>query len=159
MSMLISRRRLPRKSLDNLLRQPLGRWMPGHRKPQQLTPLMVLLGRPLLRRRCQDPARPDPLKTNRNRMRHAVRPRAENPEPSPAPGSLRRSSHFGSRSAPSRAALLAWLKAASSWAFPLDCALCRLPSRERRGAMLRDRSTLLTAHFNCVWIRQRSFAI
>ena len=31
--------------------------------------------------------------------------------------------------------------------------------RERRGAMLRDRSTLLTAHINSVWIRQRSFAI
>ena len=33
----IARRRLPRKGLDNLLRQPLRRRMPGHRKPQQLT--------------------------------------------------------------------------------------------------------------------------
>ena len=30
-----------------------------------------------MRRECQDPARPDPPKTNRNRMRRAVRPRAE----------------------------------------------------------------------------------
>jgi len=89
---------------------------------------IVLLGRPLLRRRCQDPARPDPPKTNRNRMRRAVRPRAETRQPSPAPGSLRRSSHFGSRSAPSRAALLAWLMAASFWAFPLDRALCGRPA-------------------------------
>ena len=34
----ISRCRLPRKCLDNLLRQPLRCRMPGHRKPQQLTP-------------------------------------------------------------------------------------------------------------------------
>ncbi len=32
------RGRLPRKRLDNLLRQPLRGRMPGHRKPQQLTP-------------------------------------------------------------------------------------------------------------------------
>jgi hypothetical protein len=27
--------------LDNLLRQPLGRRMPGHRKPEQLPPIMA----------------------------------------------------------------------------------------------------------------------
>ena len=34
----IGRRRLPRKGLDNLLRQPLRRRMSGHRKPKKLTP-------------------------------------------------------------------------------------------------------------------------
>ena len=33
----IGRRSLPRKCLDNLLRQPLRGRMPGHRKPQQLS--------------------------------------------------------------------------------------------------------------------------
>ena len=34
----IGRRRVPRKCLHDLLRQPLRRRMPGHRKPQQLPP-------------------------------------------------------------------------------------------------------------------------
>ena len=89
---------------------------------------IVLLGRHVMASPVPRPGAPDPPKTNRNRMRRAVRPRAETRQPSPGPGSLRRSFHFGSRSAPSRAALLAWLMAASFWAFPLDRALCGRPA-------------------------------
>ena len=34
-------RRLPREGLEHLLRQPFCDRMPGHRKPQQLTPSMA----------------------------------------------------------------------------------------------------------------------
>ena len=84
--------------------------------------------RPLLRRACQDPARPDPPRQAATALGAPRVPATETRQPSPAPGSLRRSSHFGSRSAPSRAALLAWLMAESSWAFPLDRALCGRPT-------------------------------
>ena len=84
--------------------------------------------RPLLRRECQDPARPDPPGQAATALGAPRVPATETRQPSPAPGSLRRSSHFGSRSAPSRAALLARLMAESSWAFPLDRALCGRPA-------------------------------
>ena len=119
---------------------------------------IVRRGRPLLRRECQDPARPDPPRQAATALGAPRVPATKTRQPSPASGSLRRSSHFGSRSAPSRAALLAWLTAASSWAFPLDRALCGRPAASVAERTLRDRSTLLTAHINSVWIRQREFA-
>ena len=97
------------------------------------------------------PQRPPAQRSARTRRAGTSNPRS-------CQASLRRSSHGGSRSAPSRAALLARLTSAFADACPLDRALCRLPCRERRGAALRDWSTLLTAHINSVWIRQREFA-
>ena len=74
---------------------------------------IVLLGRHVIASRVSKPARSDvPIAQN-------ARSRA---------WSLRRSFQFGSRSAPSRAALLAWFSAASFWAFPLDRALCCCPA-------------------------------
>jgi len=84
------------------------------------------------------------------------RVRPSNPRSCQAP--LRRSSHGGSRSAPSRAALLTFFMAASSWACPLDRALCGRPAASVAEQRSDDWSTLLTAHFNSVWIRQREFA-
>ena len=75
-----------------------------------------------------DPARPDPPRQAATAHGAPRVPATETRQPSPISGSLRRSSHFGSRSAPSRAALLAWLMAASWWAFPLDRALCGRPA-------------------------------
>ena len=91
--------------------------------------------------RVPRPGAPRPAETGRDRPRRAARSR-ETRQPSPVSGSLRRSSHFGSRSAPSRAALLAWLTVASSWAFPLDRALCGRPA-----ASVAERSSETGRHY------------
>ena len=92
--------------------------------------------------RVPRPGAPRPAETGRDRPGAPRVPATKTRQPSPAPGSLRRSSHFGSRSAPSRAALLAWLMAASSWAFPLDRALCGRPA-----ASVAERSSGTGRHY------------
>ena len=89
-----------------------------------------------------DPARPDPPRQAATAHGAPRVPATETRQPSPISGSLRRSSHFGSRSAPSRAALLAWLMAASWWAFPLDRALCGRPA-----ASVAERSSGTGRHY------------
>ena len=108
--------------------------------------------------RVPRPGAPRPAETGRDRPRRAARSRDKNP---PAESCIRFAPPLFSFWQPQHAVkgrMLAWLAAKSSWAFPLDRALCGRPRRERRGANLRDRSTLLTAHINSVWIRQREFA-
>ena len=92
--------------------------------------------------RVPRPGAPRPAATGRDRLGAPRVPATETRQPSPVPGSLRRSSHFGSRSAPSRAALLAWLMAASSRAFPLDRALCGRPA-----ASVAERSSGTGRHY------------
>jgi hypothetical protein len=92
--------------------------------------------------RLPDARRPDPPRQAATALGAPRVPATKTRQPSPVPGSLRRSSHFGSRSAPSRAALLAWLKPASSWAFPLDRALCGRPA-----ASVAERSSETGRHY------------
>jgi hypothetical protein len=83
----------------------------------------------------REPSRPAAACRGRGRPRSNAQP--------PYFPSLRRSFHFGSRSAPSRAASLAWLAATSAEACSLDRALCRLPLlRAGSERPLRARSTL-----------------
>ena len=88
--------------------------------------------RPLLRRACQDPARPDPTRQAATALGAPRVPATETRQPGPALGSLRRSPHFGSRSAPSRAALLAWLMAESPGLSPLTARFAAAPPRASR---------------------------